>query len=89
MTVQRIPVYRRSSLNGLEKVWWLPVTEEQLDELSRPCTKRRAIQDIFPDLSRAAREFLLTGYTPHDWRVMFTCEGCGDWMGQCSCEDEP
>ncbi len=32
------------------------------------------IQDIFPDLSNEEREFLMTGYTPEDWAIIFPPE---------------
>lgn len=65
-------ITRRSPLTKTENTLDLPVTEEQLRELQSP--SRRMIQDIFPNLGAADREFLLTGYTSHDWAVMFPPE---------------
>lgn len=46
----------------------LPVTQEQLD---RYYSGGGLIQDVFPDLTKAQREFLMTGYTEEDWARMF------------------
>jgi len=42
----------------------LDATQAQLDEL-------RLIQQIFPNLTAAQREFVKTGYTQEDWDQMF------------------
>ena len=34
----------------------------------QPGKERRLIQDIFPNLNEDEREFIMTGYTPADWR---------------------
>jgi len=31
----------------------------------------KAIQDVFPDLNKEQREFLISGATPEDWNRMF------------------
>lgn len=67
-------VTRRSPLTGKETTMDLPVTQEQLDEVTKPVGSRRVIQQIFPDLSPAAREFILSGYTQEDWDEMFPPE---------------
>jgi hypothetical protein len=64
-------IERKSPLTGETNVMDLPVTEEQMAELEGPRSERRLIQDIFPNLDRAQREFLLTGYTQEDWDKMF------------------
>jgi hypothetical protein len=68
-------VRRVSPLSG-EHTLELDVTQEQLDELARPPQQRRLIQDIFPNLSNAEREFIKTGYTQADWDRMFPP---GEW----------
>jgi hypothetical protein len=47
----------------------LDVTPEQLAELTLP--GRRLIQQIFPNLTSAEREFIKTGYTQEDWDAIF------------------
>ncbi len=46
----------------------LDITQEQINEWNSP--NRRLIQQVFPNLSTDEREFLMTGYTPSDWRVI-------------------
>ena len=63
-------ITRTSPLTGKQNTMDLPVTEEQLREFStRP--RARLIQEIFPNLLPAEREFLNTGYTQEDWDAMF------------------
>lgn len=50
-----------NTLNSMD----LPVTKVQLEEFLSAKTKRR-IQDIFPQLTPAQREFIRIGYTPED-----------------------
>lgn len=69
----KMRIARQSPLTGIVNTMDLDVTQAQLDELAtRP---RRKIQDIFPNLDKAEREFLLTGYTQEDWDAMFKEEG--------------
>ena len=58
---------RTGTLNTLD----LPMTAEQYD---RWRTGPGLIQDILPQLSPEQREFLLTGYTPEDWEILFPPE---------------
>lgn len=67
-------VTRRSPLTGIEHVMDLDVTEEQLAEMDKPPQQRRLVQDIFPHLTNAEREFIKTGYTEDDWAEMFPPE---------------
>ena len=67
-------ITRRSPLTGQTNTMDLPVTQEQLDEMALPGYQRRYVQDIFPDLTPAQREFIKTGYTPEDWDAMFPDE---------------
>lgn len=62
-------VTRRSPLTGQDTTLDLDVTQAQLDAMS--CWPRPLIQDIFPNLTPAEREFIKTGYTPEDWAAMF------------------
>ena len=71
-------ISRRSPMTGKVNTMDLPVTEEQLDEMELPPTERRYVQDIFPHLSNAEREFIKTGYTQEDWDAMFPMEADTD-----------
>lgn len=64
-------VTRVSTLTGNTNTMDLPVTQAQLDEMARPMSERRYVQDIFPDLSADEREFIKTGITPAEWDAAF------------------
>lgn len=61
-------ITRRSPLTSRETTLDLPVTQDQLD---RYAAGRELIQDVFPQLTPAEREFIKTGYTVEDWDAMF------------------
>lgn len=64
-------ISRRSPLTGEINERDLPITQEQF---AAGMTRRQngaLIQEAFPTLSADDREFILTGYTPEDWAVMF------------------
>ena len=61
--------YRKSPLTKKINEMVLDVTQEQLDEFYYD-PNRRLIQQIFPQLSEVEREFLKTGYTASDWRII-------------------
>ena len=63
-------VTRTSPFTGIVNTMELDVTQEQIDELVEP--NRRLIQEIFPNLTSAEREFIKTGYTQEDWDDMFS-----------------
>jgi hypothetical protein len=67
-------ITRRSPLTGEETTLDLPVTE---DQLNRHANGEALIQDIFPDLTPAQREFIKTGYTGEDWQAMFHAANAG------------
>ena len=62
-------VSRQSPFTGSINEMDLDVTPEQLAELRSP--DRRLVQEIFPNLTSAEREFVKTGYTQEDWDQMF------------------
>jgi hypothetical protein len=62
-------VIRKSPFTGKTNSMVLNVTQAQIDELDSP--NRRLIQQIFPNLTSAEREFVKTGYTQEDWDQMF------------------
>lgn len=57
----------KDPVTGKENTMDLPVTQEQIDEFSKPGVERRNIQDIFPNLNAEQREFLKTGMTQKSW----------------------
>jgi hypothetical protein len=66
MIVQRV-----SQASGKMNEMDLPVTQEQLNEYYKGVG---LIQDIFPDLTADQREFLITGTTSEEWKIMFHSE---------------
>lgn len=64
-------IIRTSEMTGITLERDLPVTIEQLEEFALPPRQRRLIQDIFPQLSAADREWLKTGITGEEWDAMF------------------
>ena len=63
-----IEVTRISPLTGNVNKMYLDISQEQIAEWNAPAEERRLIQDIFPNLNDDEREFIMTGYTPADWR---------------------
>ena len=66
-----IEVARISHLTGNVNKMYLDITQEQVEEWNSPAQERRLIQDIFPNLNEDEREFIMTGYTPADWRNLY------------------
>ena len=66
-----IEVTRISPLTGNVNKMYLDITQEQVAEWNAPAQERRLIQDIFPNLNDDEREFIMTGYTPADWRKLY------------------
>ena len=64
-----VEVTRISPLTGNVNKMYLDITQEQVEEWNSPAQERRLIQDIFPNLNEDEREFIMTGYTPADWRL--------------------
>mgnify|MGYP006264817567 FL=1 len=65
-----VEVTRISPLTGNVNKMYLDITQEQIAEWNAPAEERRLIQDIFPNLNDDEREFIMTGYTPADWRQL-------------------
>jgi len=63
-----VEVIRKSPLTGNVNKMYLDISQEQIAEWNAPAEERRLIQDIFPNLNDDEREFIMTGYTPADWR---------------------
>lgn len=62
MTIQR-----RSPMTGLNNTMRLPVTDKQI----AAWRSGTVIQVAMPNLTPEEREFLMTGFTPADWALMF------------------
>lgn len=62
-------VWQASPLTGIKNHMDLPITQKQLEAYASGTGG--FIQDIFTECDPGQREFLLTGYTPQDWRVLF------------------
>ena len=57
-------LYRTSMFSGVEHQMDLPITAAQL----RRWEEGALIQDVFPDLTRGQREFIMTGMTEDEWQ---------------------
>lgn len=64
-------IARKSPLTGMLLERDLPITQEQMNEWKRG----KPIQDAMPHISADDREWLITGYTPEDWKQMFPDDG--------------
>lgn len=62
-------VTRISPLTGKTNTMYMAISADQIQEWNDP-KRRRLIQDIFANLTEDEREFIMTGYTPADWREM-------------------
>ena len=62
-------VTRISPLTGKTHTMYMAISADQIQEWNDP-KRRRLIQDIFANLTEDEREFIMTGYTPADWREM-------------------
>jgi len=64
------PVTRESPMSGWHTLY-LPVTQEELDRYARGGI---LLQNAFPNLTPAQREFIKSGYTQDDWDKLFPPE---------------
>ena len=48
---------------------YMDISDDQIEEWNDP-NRTRLVQDIFANLTEAEREFIMTGYTPSDWKEM-------------------
>lgn len=64
-----VEIERTSPLTGEINYMVVETTQDQIDEWNNP-KRTMLIQDIFHDLSEVEREFIMTGYTPEDWKTM-------------------
>lgn len=61
---------RFSDLTGNKNVMSIRLHPAEYLEWAESCP-RRDVQDFFPHLSSAEREFILTGITPDEWNSVF------------------
>lgn len=64
-------IRRKSPLTGKINEMNLPVTDAQMAAYHEGAF----VQVAFPQLTGEQREFILSGYTPEDWKRMFPPEG--------------
>jgi len=62
-----VQVTRKSPISGKEHTLDLPITAHEAFLFERGAL----IQDAFPNLSPAEREFILTGITDEEWTTTF------------------
>lgn len=60
-------ITRKSPLTGETNTMDIDVTPDQMDAWARG----KRIQTVMPNLTAGEREFILSGYTPEDWRIIF------------------
>lgn len=60
-----------SSYSGLEHTLNLNCTEEEFKKGKDKCANGTLIQDAFSFLSPEEREFIMTGITPEEWKMIF------------------
>ena len=65
-------VTRMSIITGIFHCMELDITEEQLNEINSPKTKRRLMQEIVPNLTAEEREFLITGMNPREQKELYS-----------------
>ena len=60
-----------SQISGIKTTLELDITEEQLERFFNRRENGEYIQTIFPNLTPAEREFILTGVSPKEWEELF------------------
>jgi len=63
-------IERKSPLTGEINKMDIPLTDAEIAELNS--ANRRSIQDVLPNCTPDQREFIMTGFTPEDWKKMFS-----------------
>lgn len=66
-----INICKKSPLTGKINSMQLNITVNQAVRIADRHLSKELIQDIVPDLSKKEREFLISGYTPEDWKTLF------------------
>jgi hypothetical protein len=60
-----------SQISGVKTTLELDITEEQLERFFNRRENGEYVQTIFPNLTPAEREFILTGVSPKEWEQIF------------------
>jgi hypothetical protein len=60
-------ITRKSAVSGVVRTIDLPITEEQINNYNNGTL----LQEAFPNLSPADREFFKSGITDEEWRNIF------------------
>jgi hypothetical protein len=68
MEKQKFTVEVRSILDRVVRSMEIEATQEQMD---RYYAGQEKVQDIFPEMSREDREFLISGIGGEEWEKMF------------------
>jgi len=63
-------IARVSQLSGIPRILDLPITQEQLSAYENGAL----LQNAFPNLSSADREFIKSGITDEEWQSIFAEE---------------
>ena len=63
-------VTMESKMTGKVNYMDIPVATERLNAFFNE-ERKGLIQNIFPELNAAQREFLMTGMTPEEWDAVF------------------
>jgi hypothetical protein len=63
-------ITKENMFTGIEHTLNLNITEEQLNRWENG----ELIQDVMPNLSAAEREFLISGVTDEEWRIIIMGE---------------
>jgi len=61
-----------------QEFYYVPATPEQQEELDKPRSERKFMQDIFPELSIEDRELLISGTCGTCWNKLFPDEEEGE-----------
>ncbi len=64
-------VTRKSIVSGITRTMDIPVTYEQAYDFVKG---DKSIQQIFPNLTLAQREFIITGVTQEEWDELYPSE---------------
>lgn len=67
-------VTRISPLTGKPNTINIPITEDEYKAALAKYRRGGLIQDVFPTLTKDQREFVKTGLTAEDWKVLYPPE---------------
>jgi hypothetical protein len=73
-----LAIVRTSSISGKQNTREIPISVESYSLGMQAWKRGELIQNAFPMLSPADREFLMSGITPEEWDEMFSDEDFQD-----------